>query len=185
VKAQLKCAQGESTGWEQDKIKHQGHSIECRLYAEDPYQDGIPSVGLIGSCEFPEAPGRRFEVGFDKGDVITSFYDSMIAKVIVWDETREKTIDKMISTLKSTVVFGLQTNIPYLIEILDHPEFRSGEMTTQFISKYFSESLKPIELTPAEKEFAKQATQKMTIQKPQGINSSSINSPWNTYWRGI
>lgn len=183
VKAQLKCAQGELAGWKQEDIQPQGHSIECRLYAEDPYQGGIPSVGLVGSCEFPEAPGRRFEIGFDKGDVITSFYDSMIAKIIVWDETREKTIDKMISTLKSTVIFGLQTNIPYLIEILNHPEFRSGEMTTQFISKYFSDSLSPLELTEDEKEFAKQATQKISSQKSQELES--INSPWNAYWRGI
>src|SRR5690606_11220207 len=117
--------------------------IECRLYAEDPYQQGMPSVGLIGSCVFPEAPGRRYEIGFEKGDTITSFYDSMIAKVIVWDNNRNNAIDKMIKTLKDIVVFGLHTNIPYLIEILDHPEFRSGEMTTQFIAKNFSESLSP------------------------------------------
>lgn len=185
VKAQLKNAQGESTGWKQEDIRTQGHSIECRLYAEDPYQGGIPSVGLIGSCEFPEGPGRRFEVGFEKGDTITSFYDSMIAKVIVWDENREKCIDKMIKTLQSTIVFGLQTNIPYLIEILNHSEFRSGEMTTQFISKYFADPLKPIELTAEEKEFAKRAMQLSSSSAAPGAQTQSVNSPWNSYWRGV
>lgn len=185
VKAQLKNAQGESTDWKQENIRTQGHSIECRLYAEDPYQGGIPSVGLIGSCEFPEGPGRRFEVGFEKGDTITSFYDSMIAKVIVWDENREKAIDKMIKTLQSTIVFGLQTNIPYLIEILKHPEFRSGEMTTQFISKYFADPLKPIELTAEEKEFAKRAIQMSSLSQNVGSLSQAVSSPWSSYWRGI
>ena len=184
VKAQLKCAQGESVGWNQEEIKPQGHSIECRLYAEDPYQGGIPSVGLIGSCIFPEGPGRRFEVGFEKGDTITSFYDSMIAKVIVWDETREKAIDKMIKTLESTIIFGLQTNIPYLIQILDHPEFRSGEMTTQFISKYFSDPLKPLEFTEEEKEFSKKAIALSGSANAMG-EATIINSPWSSYWRGI
>ncbi len=185
VKAQIKCAQGETLGWRQEDIKPHGHSIECRLYAEDPYQGGIPSVGLIGSCSFPEGPGRRFEVGFEKGDTITSFYDSMIAKVIVWDETREKTIDKMIKTLQSTVVFGVQTNIPYLIEILNHPEFRSGEMTTQFISKYFADALKPIELSEDEKAFAKLASQMSASSSAADPQAQNVNSPWNSYWRGI
>lgn len=185
VKAQLKCAQGESLNWKQEDIRPHGHAIECRLYAEDPYQNGIPSVGLIGSCEFPEGPGRRFEVGFEKGDTITSFYDSMIAKVIVWDENREKTIDKMIKTLQSTIIFGLQTNIPYLIEILNHPEFRSGEMTTQFISKYFSDAIKPLELTEEEKEFSKKAFQLSSVTKVSSESEQVVNSPWTSYWRGI
>jgi acetyl-CoA carboxylase biotin carboxylase subunit len=185
VKAQLQCAQGESLNWKQESIQPHGHAIECRLYAEDPYQNGIPSVGLIGSCEFPEGPGRRFEVGFEKGDTITSFYDSMIAKVIVWDENREKAIDKMIKTLEATIIFGLQTNIPYLIEILNHSEFRSGEMTTQFISKYFSEPLKPLELTDIEKEFARRAYQLSSTTKNSSATEPLISSPWTSYWRGI
>lgn len=185
VKAQLKNAQGENVEWKQEEIQARGHSIECRIYAEDPYQGGIPSVGLMGSCVFPEGPGRRFEVGFEKGDTITSFYDSMIAKVIVWDESRDKAIDKMISTLKSTVVFGLHTNIPYLIEILNHREFRSGEMTTQFISKYFADPIPPIELTEEEKEFAKRALQMSSVSGTSSGQQESVNSPWASYWRGV
>jgi acetyl-CoA carboxylase biotin carboxylase subunit len=185
VKAQLKCAQGESLNWKQEEIAPHGHSIECRLYAEDPYQNGIPSVGLIGSCHFPDGPGRRFEVGFEKGDTITSFYDSMIAKIIVWDENREKAIDKMIKTLESTIIFGLQTNIPYLIEILNHSEFRSGEMTTQFISKYFSEALPPLELAEEEKEFAKRASQLLSAAQTVQGSEQVMSSPWASYWRGV
>lgn len=140
VKAQINTAQGHSVSWPKTPTFH-GHSIECRLYAEDPYQMGIPSTGLLGSCHWPHGPGRRFEVGFEPGDEVTSFYDPMIAKIIVWDESRPRAIRKMKQVLQETVIFGVKTNIPFLIEILDHPEFASGEMTTKFIEKHFSKAL--------------------------------------------
>lgn len=140
VKAQINTAQGHSVSWPKTPTFH-GHSIECRLYAEDPYQMGIPSTGLLGSCHWPHGPGRRFEVGFEPGDEVTSFYDPMIAKIIVWDESRPRAIRKMKQVLQETVIFGVKTNIPFLIQILDHPEFASGEMTTKFIEKHFSKAL--------------------------------------------
>ena len=91
----------------------------------------------------------------------------------------------MIKTLEASVVFGLQTNIPYLIEILDHPEFRSGEMTTQFISKYFADPLKPIELSEDEKAFAKKALQLSSSMNSSSAGEQTVNSPWTSYWRGI
>ncbi len=185
VKAQILCAQNISVEWQQEKLTTHGHAIECRLYAEDPYQGGIPSTGKLGSCLFPEGPGRRFEVGFEKGDLITSYYDPMIAKVIVFEESREKCMDKMIQALRDTLIFGVQTNIPYLIEILNHSEFRSGQMTTQFIGKYFSEPLKPLDLTEEEKAFAKQA---VLFADSMSISSSAeadIKSPWSEHWRFV
>jgi 3-methylcrotonyl-CoA carboxylase alpha subunit len=181
VKAQLMCAQGISVDWKQENIQPKGHSIECRLYAEDPYQGGIPSTGLLGSCIFPEGPGRRFEVGFEKGDTITSYYDSMIAKIITFDESREKCILKTIQTLQDTVIFGLQTNIPYLIEILKHPEFRSGKMTTQFIAKYFKDPLPALEITEPEKKFARLAAASSSGVTNEGATEE--NSPWKSHWR--
>ena len=77
---------------------------------------------------------------------MTSHYDSMIAKIVVMDESRSRAIQKMIETLKETVIFGVKTNIPYLIEILKHRECVDGKMTTQFIDKYFPNGLKPSEL---------------------------------------
>ena len=137
VKAQILTAQDSSLTWVESELIDRGHAIECRIYAEDPYQNGLPSTGRLGSCHWPQGPGRRFELGFEAGDEITSFYDSMIAKLIVHDETRVRALQKMKATLKDTIIFGLKTNIPYLLEILDHEEFISGEMTTQFIQKHF------------------------------------------------
>ncbi|MCB0410898.1 MAG: ATP-grasp domain-containing protein, partial [Bdellovibrionales bacterium] len=89
VKAQILTAQGRELFWP-DHFSPRGHAIECRIYAENPYRGGLPSTGILGSTYWPPGPGRRFEVGFEKDDEITSYYDSMIAKVIVWDESRAR-----------------------------------------------------------------------------------------------
>ena len=147
VKAQILTAMGESVFSDQDILVPRGHSLECRLYAEDPYRGGVPSTGRLGTMSFPFGPHRRFDYGFESGDEITPFYDSMIAKLIVWDESRPRAIQKMLRVLDETLVFGVQTNIPLLKKILSHPEFVSGQMTTQFFNQYFSEPLLPPEKT--------------------------------------
>lgn len=191
VKAQILTAQGEFVFDSRQTRIPTGHSIECRIYAENPYLGGVPSTGLLGTVYWPEGPGRRYEYGFEKGDEITSYYDPMIAKVIVWDETRARAIQKMIHVLKESVVFGVHTNIPYLIQILSHKEFVMGTMTTRFIETYFSEPLEKSELSTEDQELLqvllKKAQQgligsagKVSIQ-----GHSEAVSPWKTYWRGV
>ncbi|MCB0355767.1 MAG: ATP-grasp domain-containing protein, partial [Bdellovibrionales bacterium] len=87
VKAQIQTALERGPLWTQGDLLPRGHAIECRIYAEDPYQQGVPSTGEIMGMYWPQGPGRRFDFGFEAGDVVSSFYDSMIAKVIVWDES--------------------------------------------------------------------------------------------------
>lgn len=184
VKAQILTAQGDFVISPQNLRIPKGHAIECRLYAENPYLGGIPSTGPLGQVHFPEGPGRRFEYGFEKGDVITSFYDPMIAKVIVWDESRPRAIQKMIRVLKDTIIFGVHTNIPYLLKILSHPEFVSGKMTTRFIEKHFAGELKADELTLVEKHAVEVATQRLSSSKSDFSESSAApESPWNSFWR--
>ena len=186
VKAQILTAQSEPAFSSQQMILPRGHSIECRIYAENPYLGGVPSTGVLGKVEWPEGPGRRFEYGFEDGDEITSFYASMIAKVVVWDETRVRAIQKMQRVLKDSVLFGVQTNIPYLLEILSHPEFVQGTMTTRFIENHFSEPLKQPELTAEEKEFAEKAMKTVGgFADSDVFDSKSGASPWKSYWRGV
>jgi 3-methylcrotonyl-CoA carboxylase alpha subunit len=125
-----------------------GHAIECRLYAEDPYQGGIPSVGQLGYIYFPDGPFRRFDAGFAPGDIITEYYDSMIGKIIVWDETRVRAIQKMRRVLSEMVVFGVRTNVPLLKKILQHPDFIDGVMTTRFFESHFSQPLEKQDTDP-------------------------------------
>lgn len=184
VKMQILTAMGKFVFSPQLVYSPKGHSIECRVYAENSYQGGIPSTGVLGKVEWVEGPRRRYEYGFESGDEITSHYDPMIAKVIVWDETRIRAIEKMLLVLREATVFGVHTNIPYLIQILSHPEFINGKMTTQFINQYFSEGLKP---THNEDERLK-LSQEIYRNRGKSQNAdtkSSQKSPWNEFWRGV
>lgn len=138
VKAQILTAMKAFRIWKQAELTPRGHAIECRVYAEDPYNRGLPSTGELLGLHWPVGPGRRYEVGFEAGDEVTAYYDPMIAKVIVWDEDRPRAIRKMVRTLEDSVIFGVKANLPYLKAILTHPEFLDGSMTTQFISQHLS-----------------------------------------------
>lgn len=183
VRAQILTAQGEAPFANQN-LQIRGHSIECRLYAENPYMGGVPSTGLLGHIRWPEGFGRRFEYGFDEGDEITPYYDPMIAKLIVWDEDRNKAISKMLCVLEETILFGVHTNIPLLAKILSHKEFISAVMTTRFFEKYFSESLPAPQLTEAKSYFVKKVSEHLVKRVETGKSHASEN-PWFSYWRNV
>ncbi len=184
VKAQIMTADGNFVFSPQRVNYPHGHSIECRVYAEDPFKGGMPSTGLLGKVEWPEGPGRRFEYGFEAGDVITAYYDSMIAKIIVWDENRLRAIEKMTRVLKDSIVFGVKTNIPYLLEIINHPEFVKGTMTTRFIEKNFAEPLKELKTNEIEQALLLELG-KMKIQNKSTVASDfgAVDSPFMGSWR--
>ena len=197
VKAQILTAAGELVTWKQNELIPRGHSIECRVYAEDPYRGGMPSTGRLGAMMWPEGPGRRFEVGMEEGDEITPYYDPMVTKVIVWDESRPRAIRKMLQVLDEVVVFGVRLNIPYLKAILSHPEFVDGRMTTQFISTHFAEGLSAPPLTEMQTAFAKAAYHQAAVTGDlsaesaggainHGVVSSEaavLRAPWMSPWR--
>lgn len=187
VKAQILNAAHEFVLWSKADLRPRGHAIECRLYAEDPYNRGLPSTGMLGSMLWPEGPGRRFEVGFEAGDTITPYYDPMLAKLIVWDESRPRAIRKMLTVLDETVVFGVKVNIPFLKRIISHPEFVDGTMTTQFIQTHFPEALEDPGLTSFEAAFAEAAWRKLSQPESHRFSLSGVEPsvPWVSHWRGI
>lgn len=191
VKAQILTAQQDFVFDSRSVKTPHGHSIECRVYAENPYMNGLPSTGELGKVYWPEGPGRRYEYGFEKGDEITSYYDPMIAKVIVWDESRGRAIQKMREVLKQSIIFGVHTNIPYLLEILGHKEFVLGTMTTQFIQKHFPEGLVRQDHSEAELQIIQEVRKKLAGHGSSGqttgrtsVNDDSAN-PWTSAWRGV
>ncbi len=177
VKAQLMTAMGQALQWPKE-MQPRGHAIECRLYAEDSFKGGIPSTGKLLAAEWPQGPGRRFEVGFEPGDEITANYDPMIAKVIVWDETRVRAIQKMKRTLSDTILFGVRTNIPLLQAILSHEEFLSGKMTTRFFETHFAKGLSEPDFSKSEQSLI----QTLNAQLSSGREESSAASPWSHSW---
>ena len=120
-----------------DRKNLQGHSIEARIVAENPAKNFMPSVGKITAWELPNLPGVRIDSGFDSTSTVSPFYDSLIAKVIVKAQTREMAIDRLITALREFHVLGVRTNIGYQIDLLNHPEFRSGHIDTGFIAREF------------------------------------------------
>jgi len=196
VKAQILNAAREFQVWAQESLVAHGHAIECRVYAENPYLGGIPSTGKLLGVEWPEGPGRRFETGFEAGDEITPYYDPMIAKVIVWDESRLRAIKKMNATLAQSLVLGVHTNIPFVMAMLAHPEFVEGSMTTQFVGTHFTQEsgigLAPRARTEIEKQFEKIALEsadlggdsngRSLVHSPAG----AIQKPWlGDAWRNV
>lgn len=139
VKEQIRIAQGEPLSISQEEVVLRGHAIECRINAEDPKANFRPSPGIIKNFNMPGGNGIRIDTAVYNGYQIPSFYDSMIAKIIVYDKDREGAIRKMISTLGEVVIEGVPTNIDFQYEIFNHKDFQEGKITTHFIQEHFQD----------------------------------------------
>lgn len=140
VAMQLRLAQQDLEPKKQASITHQGHAIECRIYAENPDKNFMPSPGPLTRFKLPtEAHDLRVDCGFQEGDKVTFFYDPMIAKVVCHADTRQQAIDRMLQSLGEIEIEGVKTNTQFLINCLQHPVFVSGKVSTDFIDKHLSE----------------------------------------------
>jgi acetyl-CoA carboxylase biotin carboxylase subunit len=117
------------------------HSIECRINAEDPYNDFRPSPGKISTLHFPGGHGVRLDTHVYGGYIIPPHYDSMIAKLITTAQTREEAINKMRRALDEFVIEGIKTTIPFHRKLMDHPDYISGNYTTKFMESFMMEDL--------------------------------------------
>ena len=137
IKEQILVAAGEYLSWEQEDIELRGHAIECRINAEDPKKKFMPCPGKVTTLHFPGGNGVRVDSAVYGGYTIPANYDSMIAKIIVHDKDRNSAIRKMRSVLGEIIIEGIETNIDFQYEILNHKDFLSGNITTQFIEENF------------------------------------------------
>lgn len=136
VKEQIKIADGEKLPFTQEEIVMKGHSIECRINAENPDKGFRPCPGKITEMHFPGGNGVRVDSAIFSGCEVTPYYDSMLAKLIVHGENREEAICKMRSALGEVVIEGIDTNIDYEYEIINDSEFISGNFDVDFIEKF-------------------------------------------------
>jgi len=139
AKWQLKIANGMKLTLKQGDLIQRGHAIECRIYAEDPSNGFLPSIGTLERVESPTGPNVRDDTGIYAGMEVTPYYDPMLSKLVVSSENREESINKMIWALSRYVVLGVTTNIPFLQKVLSHKEFKAGNITTHFIDNYFKD----------------------------------------------
>lgn len=135
VEQQIKIASGNKLDFTQSEIKQDGHSIEVRIYAEDP-KTFYPAPGRITTMELPEGEGIRHELAVHGTSVVSHFYDPMIAKLVVSDDSRDNAIERLREALASYKIEGIKTNLPLLMEIISHEAFSKGDTTTDFIAKY-------------------------------------------------
>lgn len=138
VAEQIRIARGRQLSYSQEQIKFNGHAIECRINAEDPFNGFMPSTGRISHSLLPTGPGVRVDTGVYPGFEITPFYDPMIAKLIVWGETRAQAILRMRRALEEYRIVGVRTNIPFHQTLMDSHRFMAGQFDTRFVEERFS-----------------------------------------------
>ena len=138
VELQIKIARGEHLPFKQEDLKIKGHALELRVYAEDPLNDFLPSVGNLEEYVLPVGKGIRVDNGFEQGMDIPIYYDPMISKLITYGDTREEAIELMIQAIKNYKIKGVSTTLPFGTFVCEHKAFRSGDFDTHFVKKYFN-----------------------------------------------
>jgi len=135
VKWQIRIAAGEKLTLKQKDLKQQGHAIECRIYAEDPENNFLPSPGKILYMREPSGPGVRHDCGVYSGSEVSVYYDPILSKIIVWGEDRPAAIRKMLLALEQTVFLGIKTPVGFLKDVVGHKDFIAGKTDTGFIEQ--------------------------------------------------
>lgn len=141
VREQVRIAQGETLSVDQKNIPFHGHAMEFRVNAEDPLDNFFPSTGTIAHLRSPAGPYVREDRGVVEGDTITSYYDSLLAKLVTWGENRDSAIQRMNRALKEYEIYGIKTNLCLGLWLFNHPDMKSGNFSTAFIEENFHPEL--------------------------------------------
>jgi acetyl-CoA carboxylase biotin carboxylase subunit len=179
VKWQIRIAAGEPLTLEQKDLQQRGHAIECRIYAEDPENNFLPSPGTIHFLREPSGRWIRTDSGIYSGYEVTPYYDPILSKLIVWGEDREAARKRMIDALNNYIILGIKSTTCFLARALEHPEFIAGNTDTHFI-----ERLRSSLLADEDEKYVKEALiaaaihsfQKTTGKKPEAKREEF--SPW-------
>ncbi len=138
VNWQIRIAAGEPLPFTQQELSQRGHALECRIYAEDPANQFLPSIGKLALYRPPAGPGIRVDDGMETGSEISPYYDPMLGKVITVGHDRQEAIQKMVRALREMIVLGVTTNIPYLLAILEEPHFLDGKTPTNYLNEHMA-----------------------------------------------
>ena len=141
VELQIRVARGEKLGMKQEDLKIEGHAIELRVYAEDPLNDFLPSVGNLERYRLPSGEGIRVDNGFEEGMDIPIYYDPMLSKLITYGQTREEAIELMVNAIENYEVKGVETTLAFGSYVMQHEAFRSGNFDTHFVKEHYSPAL--------------------------------------------
>jgi propionyl-CoA carboxylase alpha chain len=138
VELQINIAKGEALPMSQEDLKIKGHAIELRVYAEDPLNNFLPSVGTLDRYRLPTGDGVRVDNGFEEGMDVPIYYDPMLSKLITYGKSREEAIQIMLKAIEAYEIEGVQTTLPFGKFVFEHQAFRTGNFDTHFVKKYYS-----------------------------------------------
>ena len=186
VEWQLRVASGEPLPMAQEQLRIHGHAFEARVYAEDPDNDFLPSTGLLSLLQPPiESDFVRVDTGVLQGDSVSVYYDPMIAKLIVWDENRDKALARLAKALSEYHVEGVTTNIDFLYNLASSQPFKQAQLTTGFIEQH--NDLLFVKQAPDLSELVPLVATYLLLARQQKANTNSLqpDSPWDQsqYWR--
>jgi propionyl-CoA carboxylase alpha chain len=153
VEWQIRVARGEKLGFSQEDLKINGHALELRVYAEDPLNNFLPSVGRLERYRIPSGEGIRVDGGFEEGMDVPIYYDPMLAKLVVHGADRAEAIRKMKDAIKQYEVKGVATTLPFGLFVMNHEAFVSADFDTHFVNQYYT----PAKLVEMDRENAEVA----------------------------
>jgi len=186
VKEQILIAEGKPLSFAQEDLKINGHSLEVRVYAEDPKNNFLPDIGKLVTYVRPQGSGIRVDDGFEEGMDIPIYYDPMIAKLIVHDEDRDRAIQKMLRAIADYQITGIETTLTFCAFVLEHEAFTSGDFDTKFVEKYFSPEKLDVKWEESELELLASLAVDILEKKKYGLKRVSgqngISNP-RTNWK--
>jgi acetyl-CoA carboxylase, biotin carboxylase subunit len=185
VRHQLRVAAGEKLVLRQDDIVLRGSAIECRVYAEDPANNFLPSPGKITAFRPPSGPGIRHDTGVYQGWTVPNDYDPLIAKLATWDQTRNESIERMRRALGEYQIAGIHTNIAFFLEVLDDPDFRNANFDTGFLDRWMQNRNGTQKFSPTDRDIAVIAAALFETEGKATATtvSKQIDSPWKVLGR--
>jgi 3-methylcrotonyl-CoA carboxylase alpha subunit len=183
VRLQIEVAAGRPLAMAQEEIAPRGHSLECRLYAEDPDRGDLPSPGRLLAWSMPEGPGVRVDAGVAAGSVVTVHYDPLLAKLVTWGASRSESVARMADALTRAVALGVTTNLSRLRAILAHPAFLAGDIHTGFLEQHWREPTTPGGPPPEALVAVAAALQSLPTAGP--VRAEAVADPWSRIggWR--
>jgi len=184
VKEQINVAAGNELSFRQEDLKINGHSVEARIYAEDPENNFMPSTGKLIEFQIPSGPGIRVDAGFTRGSRISLYYDPLIAKLAAWGKTREEAIERLKRALAEFQIAGVTTNIPLLKAVCDNYSFKKGEFDINFVEKEFADGLQS--KTASSEEIENAAAILSALLKTRSTSAEIKNTITdNNKWTGL
>ncbi|MCB2207037.1 MAG: acetyl-CoA carboxylase biotin carboxylase subunit [Bacteroidetes bacterium] len=186
IEEQISVAAGNKLRLKQDQLSQNGHAIECRIYAEDPENNFMPSPGTMTFYYQPAGEDIRVDTGIESAITIYSFFDPMISKMVVWGKNRNEAIRKSVDALNDYIIHGIQTNIEFLSQVLQHKAFKKNQISTKFCDEHSAELLDAIKKSKS----GLNASVPLLAASLYALNASKLNNQTNIwenigYWRNL